>query len=168
MPTIAQITEIENENTDRIYLFVEGLFLKAYQRSAYLFLTQVKPFKAVKKYYKSIAEDVVMLGFPSHNLDAVFPADAVFDRSDSHISIKCMAIDVGAYQKWFDSVELTEPKIKVSPTPKATAVFLPEKSSCDRIVAQVRDFCIESATPLDCMLFLSGLKKELKDLYGTV
>ena len=38
----------EAENTDRIILYKEGLFWKAYERSAYILCTQVRPFKPTK------------------------------------------------------------------------------------------------------------------------
>jgi hypothetical protein len=43
--TYREILERESQNVDRIYLYSEGLFLKAYDRSAYFVYVLVHPFK---------------------------------------------------------------------------------------------------------------------------
>lgn len=62
--TIAQVLELEKDNWDKIYLFPVGGFYKAYEHSACLFHTHVRPFKASKRFVKSVNRDVVSLGFP--------------------------------------------------------------------------------------------------------
>lgn len=55
----------EAENTDRIILYKEGLFWKAYERSAYILCMQVRPFKPTKKSLKSLdGGHIVSVGFP--------------------------------------------------------------------------------------------------------
>lgn len=53
MTTIESILAKESDNRQQIYLYREGVFYKAYERSAYLFVTRVKPFRAKKKTVKA-------------------------------------------------------------------------------------------------------------------
>ena len=62
--TIQDIVNMEKENKDSIVLLKEGIFWKAYEMSAYLFHTYIKPFKLLRKYVETIKGDVVSLGFP--------------------------------------------------------------------------------------------------------
>lgn len=47
----------ESKNTDRIYLYREGVFYKAYERSAYLFVKHIKPFMVKKRLVKSVKRE---------------------------------------------------------------------------------------------------------------
>lgn len=183
--TIAQIVESEGENTGKIHLYREGLFLKAYNHSAFLFQKHVRSFRPIKKFYKSVGGDVVMLGFPSAHLQSVFP-DGNFESSDdSHVCIACPeGFDLREYSLWFDTVQPApeKPKKSVSApeTPRpyggssaAYSVTLfdannvdtlhhPGRNVIDEVVEQLEAFSIENSTPMECMMFLSRLKTELK------
>jgi hypothetical protein len=67
--SIKEIRDIESGNVDTIYLYREGLFWGAYDVSAFLFVTYIKEYRAIKKYYKVVQDDVVYVGFPHTNLD---------------------------------------------------------------------------------------------------
>lgn len=169
--TIKQIIENERENFDRIHLYREGLFLKAYQHSAFLFNINVRDFRAVKKYYKSTDCDVVMIGFPSSMLDKLFPGIEAEEASDGHICFPCPRLDEDAYGAWFPSVERT-PEKKPRKDEGQTTLQLFDTSVITRQIAdasarvlhQLEVFSIENATPIECMVFLSRLKTELKKM----
>lgn len=48
--TFSEILAVEDANTDRIYLYREGLFLKAYERSAFLCHRHVHAFKLSRRF----------------------------------------------------------------------------------------------------------------------
>ena len=48
MSNLQEILKTESENTDKIHFYREGVFYKAYEKSAYLFVTHVKPFMVKK------------------------------------------------------------------------------------------------------------------------
>jgi hypothetical protein len=50
---IKNILELEKEN-QQIILHKEGLFIKVYERSAYLFTKNIKEYKLTKKFYKNV------------------------------------------------------------------------------------------------------------------
>ena len=62
--TFAEILALEDPNLDKIYLFREGKFLKAYEHSAYLFHRNIQAFKLSYRYVKTVNRNVVSLGFP--------------------------------------------------------------------------------------------------------
>ena len=55
---ILDILELEKDNKQLI-LHKEGLFIKAYERSAYLFTKHIKEYKLTKKFYKNVKQEVV-------------------------------------------------------------------------------------------------------------
>jgi hypothetical protein len=61
---ISGIVFIEEGNRQDIHLYQEGVFWKAYERSAYLFVRYIKAYRTKKRYYKSIAQDIVSISFP--------------------------------------------------------------------------------------------------------
>ena len=177
MATIDQIVENEDQNRDRIHLYRIGLFYRAFQRSAYLFLTNVRNFRAVKKHYKATRCDVVMLGFPSSLLDELLPPESVETHEDGHISVSSPALDLQLYQAWFATVKIEPEKkkaVKIETIPQAPKVapaqpqlpFAPAPAPCgeiqNRVLRDLETFPVENSTPLDCMIFLSKLKSELK------
>lgn len=53
--TSKEIIALEDSNTGCINLYKEGLFWRAYERSAYALCTRVHPFKAMKRQLKVLS-----------------------------------------------------------------------------------------------------------------
>lgn len=66
--TYKEIIERENENMDAVWLYREGLFMKAYERSAFFAHMYIHEFKLSKRYVKTVNMDVVSLGFPEQTM----------------------------------------------------------------------------------------------------
>lgn len=67
--TKTEIYHLEENNFGRIYLFQEGMFYKAYEKSAFLLSTLVNPFKVSSRLIKEIGDSIVSIGFPMASLD---------------------------------------------------------------------------------------------------
>lgn len=80
--TKKEIFDAELDNKDRIYLYLEGTFWKAYERSAFRFVKEVKPYLAKKKYVKTIGEEMVALGFPDSYLAEVNKKLSLLESSE--------------------------------------------------------------------------------------
>lgn len=65
---ISEILTIENSNDSCIILFKEGIFLKAYERSAMRFVEKIAAYKVFRKFYKIVNTEICYLGFPISNL----------------------------------------------------------------------------------------------------
>lgn len=61
---IETILRHEDSNKDSIILVKEGIFFRAYERSAMRFTERIAPYKVFKKHYKIVNADVCYLGFP--------------------------------------------------------------------------------------------------------
>ena len=66
--TFREIIEREDQNTDSIWQYREGMFMKAYERSAFFAHTLIHEFKLSKRYIKTVNMDVISLGFPEQTI----------------------------------------------------------------------------------------------------
>lgn len=62
--TFSEILSREENNRNTVYLYKEGIFLKAYERSAYLVYMNIHEFKVSRRYVKSVNQEIFSLGFP--------------------------------------------------------------------------------------------------------
>ncbi len=53
---ISGILELEKDNT-QIILHIEGLFVRVYDRSAYLFSKHIKAYNLSKNFYKNVKQE---------------------------------------------------------------------------------------------------------------
>lgn len=79
---ILEIVKAEIDNTE-ITLYKEGIFLRAYEHSAYLFVNQIKEYSITKKYYKNAKQEVVYIGFPQNSFSNIenCPATKLLKKS---------------------------------------------------------------------------------------
>ena len=68
MNILAQ-TRLFYKNTQYLFLYSEGGFIKLYEHSAFLFHTHVKDFKLSCRFIKTVNRFVVSLGFPANSLE---------------------------------------------------------------------------------------------------
>lgn len=165
MSNLLEILSLEQENHSSIYFYREGVFYKAYEQSAYLFVHHIKPFQIKKRYVKSVKREVISVGFPTNSLYNYFSKEKVTELENCAKVDLDKKLDLAEFEQWKNSVPLMEelPKnatgnLKDSNNKTSVNVTSQEKS----VVTQIRMFPIEAKTPLDCMLFLSGIKKLLE------
>lgn len=198
----------EVENTDRIILYKEGLFWKAYERSAYILCQQVRPFKPTKKSLKSLdGGEIVSVGFPWRNEAKYIGALERLESEDERLTLAAAsAIDPADFENWKALLPLHSPAARAAQTeaaqtgplpphpapcareiaaygPDAYPVFpngkravipdetlpLPEErtpgftlSAACAVAERIRQFNLAESTPMECMLFISDLKKTLQ------
>lgn len=154
----------ESENTDCIYLYREGVFYKAYERSAYLFVKHIKPFMVKKRLVKSVKREVVSIGFPTNSLYSYFPKEQVREFENGATVELDKKIDLAEFEQWRENIRLIEdtPQNPCRQMQKAFVAEEPIPAAEKNIVMQIKMFPIEAKTPLDCMMFLSNIKKQLE------
>lgn len=192
-----EIAEREDRNLYEILLYPEGLFYKAYERSAFACVSRVSPFRPSKKRIKYCAREMVSVGFPMSVLSKYFPS-APRPLPDGRVVIALTdRIDPVACETWKVSLPLKErqprgsagrgirlPAVPVSaleerPAPPRfvrPADLLPDAPAAastatrptaaadpksERVMRMIRNFRLEAATPVECVLFVADLKKEL-------
>lgn len=103
-----EIAAREDRNLYEIVLYPEGLFYKAYERSAFACVSRVSPFKPSKKHIKYCARDMVSVGFPAAVLPKYFPT-APRPLADGRVVIALTdRIDPTACEMWKASLPLKE------------------------------------------------------------
>lgn len=137
-------------NTD-IYLYREGLFWKAYEYSAFLFIRHIRAYQAQKRAVKSLKRDVVSLGFPDSVVEEIL-AGKSHDKTDE----KCIRItgipatEEEAFEQWkAETPVITETQANR------------ENRENNPVLSRLKAFRVESSTPMQCMSFISELQKEL-------
>lgn len=205
--TLQEIIAAESRNTDKIYLHLEGIFWKAYERSAFAFIHRISRYKASKRFVKYLDAKVVSLGFPDASRSKVLGDRPLLSESDDMLVLEGGSIDAEEYGRWKDALPLIVPKpaSPTNPVPPAygavyggaarqMAIPVPDVESVPRhvtvvapappqtpesgaaparsagaadssvyeaVLRDLRNFSVENATPLECLLFVSSLKKQL-------
>lgn len=212
-----EIAAREDRNLYEIVLYPEGLFYKAYERSAFACVSRVSPFRPSKKHIKYCARDMVSVGFPAAVLSKYFPS-APRPLADGRVVIALTdRIDPGACEVWKASLPLKErqprgsanrissrvpvplkeeqreplfirsadmlPKVPILSSPttgiservspmavrhvaeRDVAKFRTERETpnprTEKVIRLIREFRLEAATPVECVLFVADLKKEI-------
>lgn len=211
----------EAANTDRIILYREGLFWKAYERSAFAVCSQVRAFKTTKKALKTLGGGhLVSIGFPAASKNAVCGALECISREQDRVVFAApRAVDAAEFEVWKAAQPLKEavrrtktavavdagaglggaaadvagtgavaagPGIAVAGNP-AVAGHLPEErmrspseaesrpgmryaeadfslTAACRVAGALKEFNLAEKTPLECMMFLSELKKMIHSI----
>ena len=68
---IAEILEIENANTGSINLFKEGICWKVYEKSAWRFVKNIREYRVLRKYVKTVKQDIAYLVVPESTLPEI-------------------------------------------------------------------------------------------------
>lgn len=168
--TYTEIIKQEETNTTAIYLYKEGAFWKAYEMSAFLFCEIVQKYKPTKKEVKTLGHEVIAIGFPDAALELLKQKYII------EITAKKAIINIAAtqgltqqnFENWKNSVpcKIPQPREK---TPRIHKKIIEETDAkYESIITRIEKFAIESATPLECMLFLSEIKQYIKTEHGTL
>lgn len=200
--TLQEILAAENRNTDKIYLHLEGIFWKAYERSAFAFTHRISRYKASKRFVKYLDAEVVSVGFPDASRAKVLGDRPLEAEEADMLVLGTGAIDAEEYGCWKEAIPLAAPKPagasssafgavyggvprqKEFPVPDAESVpryvsavrssrspgavtagsypaEVSETSVGEAVLRDLRNFSVENATPLECLLFVASLKKQL-------
>lgn len=92
----------------RIVLFREGNFLKAYDESAYLFVTRIKSYQVNRVFVKTVGREVFSLGFPSPSLDKILAGFNYRLTAAGNVSIALCgdSFSDAEFLKWREAVKV--------------------------------------------------------------
>lgn len=139
----------ENGNTSCIYLYAEGIFYEAYERSAYAFVMHIQPFKVRRMHPKKAKQDVLSIGFPISSVDKILAARKYNTDENGNLCVILNpdeTISEDDYLEW-----QTRAKHELS--------TIQEKVNPERIVEIIRNFPMKDRSTIECILFLGDLKK---------
>lgn len=155
--TSKEILEQEKENIGTIVLYSEGLFWKAYERSAYALVSQVKPFKPTRKVLKNLGGgDIVSVGFLQKDEQKYMGSLRCTERGEKIVRYECeKPVAEEDFTAWKSSLPAAACAASVCATTQAEATSA-------KILSLLLGFDLANSTPVECQLFLSNLKKLLK------
>ena len=151
--TIQEKMKIEQANIDKIYLYREGGFWKAYERSAYMFHQHIKRYLVQKKYVKSVGSYVVYLGFPDSKVSDLTREYTVTVPDEKQLVVSSgHVVDPSEFDTWKALIEMKHDEGR--PEKASGGAAEAEKEAIHRI----RNFMLESANPIECLIFVKELK----------
>ena len=154
MATVKQILDIERCTfSGTVVLFEEGLFLKAYEESAYQLASRFG-LKATKRMIKSVGEEVVSVGFPFASREK-YVGDMI--AKDGYFVAEFKAVG-DEFEIWKNNVQLSEHVQQGKMTHPSKTI---REQDAD-VIEMIRNFPVESKSLVECMLFLVDLKRSLK------
>lgn len=90
-----------------IILFREGNFMKAYDESAFLFVSHLKPYQVNRSFVKTVGKEVYSLGFPYLSTEKILSGTVWRNALDGTIEVDLPAgatFDGDGYAQWRDGV----------------------------------------------------------------
>ncbi|MBR8721658.1 hypothetical protein IX307_002923 [Bacteroides pyogenes] len=118
MATLKEILSFESPRSGGLRLWPEGVFYKAYDCSAYLFVHELRAYRPKRKFYKVVGREVLSIGFPMSALPAILQerhAEAV----DSDLGTKYIAlgkpVEEQAFRQWAETVPPEEDADRTKP-----------------------------------------------------
>ncbi len=147
---IQTIINTEQNNKKAIFLHREGVFWKAYEQSAFLFVKHIKPYSVKKRYYKKIGGEVVSIGFPDSILESLLQlvADKEVQKTEKQITIEGFEPEgAEAFEEWKNGVEALVPAAK--------------QEAGHGLLEKIRGFPIVNKSPMECQQFLLNLQNRL-------
>lgn len=169
--TIKEILAYESANFDSIVLYREGLFWRAYERSAYNFVKHIKAFLLTKKYIKKVQTEVVYLGFPDSSLSSIllyFTGKSI-EQTDKQIVCKYFIAMGDEFIEWKNNIH-----VKISAQNSTLSVAeplpgIPTTNNVDENARLVTDrilkFAVANKSPVECQQFIIELQNQLN---GTI
>lgn len=164
MDDIISVSGREKADSSRIILYPEGIFYKAYGYSAFRFIRHIRTYRAKKHFFKKLNGEICSIGFPRSVLEQLVPTgcEVVVYENRVEINGSFAAIAESDYQQWVHSVPLVGAKPReASAVPPVQPPLPPADAHAAGVIRSLQEFAIESATPLECMMFLSELKRRL-------
>ena len=163
--TKQEIFELEASNDEYIHLFWEGSFLVAYEMSAYRFVHSLKNYKVRKKWVRVAGLEMVSLGVPASVVNEITKELERTEGPGKRITLKAPErFTREEFEAWKEGIPMLikrgkhEIPLFFGKNERQSENFNPRESIIDKI----RNFDAAHKTPIECMLFVSELKKRVE------
>lgn len=165
MAQIKDILQEERKNDGSfIRLYAEGIFYKAYERSAWIASRVLHSFMVKKRSVRKVGQEVVSIGFPKTSLPKWAGGRRVEDVGDESVLIHLseeerVPFEEKEFEAWKAGVALPVNEAMTERTVTETVLTTSVESD---ICQSIRRFPIENKSPMECMFFVSELKSRLQ------
>ena len=145
------------DNT-QILLHKEGLFVRAYEHSAYLFTSHIKLYNITKKFYKNVNQEVVYLGFPQSSLSKI---ESICKEHNLTITEDSSLIKITGVVGFLEN-EFVNWKNKIPVQQSAKILSQPSSNLQEnKIIAELKAFNLVNKTPIECQSFIVELQNKI-------
>ena len=166
---LSSILALEASEEVRIYLHREGLFWKAYERSAFLLLRETgKTYQVKCRQMKATGDIVCSVGFPDSVLHQLFPADALHELAQAaeegahcqSLWIESSHADLSDFAAWKAAHDVVEEQENADSANKSSVADSQVVNDTTALVMQrLSAFDLANSTPMDCLRFVASLKE---------
>ena len=142
----------------KIRLISSGEFVRAYNHSAWLFYSCISKYKVIRKYSKVQQRDIYFLGFPASKLLELCNG-RVCEKTDFGYDITLKPEELPGE----DGFETWTKEVPVEAASRANASAIPPsgKELESAVCKKIREFPLETKTPVETLVFLSEMRKLL-------
>lgn len=160
----------------KIKLHKEGNFWRAYEWSAYLCeffpngLSENDKLKPTYKEVKGVDNGLIFVGFPTSSLKKFFPTIDNKDFFNDKDGVKLIDVSKEFSEIAFENIDnlLNDWKKKYKTNFSKLSTNSSNSFKCNNItdvIQNLKTFPIENKSPIECLLFLSELKKKINNNY---
>lgn len=159
MASIENSLKYESEvPSGKIRLISSGEFMRAYNHSAWLFYACISKYKVIRKYNKAQQKNIYFLGFPANKLLELVNG-RICEKTDFGYDVTLKSDEQPAeegYETWINEVP-----VEVASRADATAIPLSGRELESAVCKKIREFPLETKTPIETVVFLSEMRKHL-------
>lgn len=148
---ITEIIKIEESNTEKIYLFKEGFFWRAYERSAYRFVKYIRNFQVIKKHIKKVNQEICYIGFPENMLEVILSNQIrmgrmrVLEKTKARVSIQINKAETKEeFENW------------------KASIIIPALNDEKWVIQKIKEYPVFAKTPLETVQFVAEIQERLK------
>ncbi|MEA3448492.1 MAG: hypothetical protein U9Q98_08615 [Bacteroidota bacterium] len=150
---------MEKENPDKILVHDEGLFYRLYNKSAFWWYDNIKPFKLNHKFVKTIDGYLVSMGFPASKWDEY--KNRIKSNWISEIKEVQESVFVFKCNNILNNEQVNE---RIKDMVQKSNTYSPKKNEIDGIIIdRVKTYPLANKTPFETMQFVA----ELQSMYKT-
>ena len=166
MASIENSLKYESEvGPGKVRLITSGEFVRAYNHSAWLFYCCISKYKVIRKYSKAQQKDIYFLGFPTSKLLELVNG-RICEKTDFGYDIALKPEEIPAeegYEAWTKDVP-----VEAASRADASATPLSGKELEGAVCRKIREFPLETKTPVGTVVFLSEMRKLLIEQGGVL
>lgn len=179
--TVKERLEREENNLDKIILYADGgKFIRAYNHSAFAFVTRIKEYIVLASLNQALNKRFVHIGFPSTSLEGLLKnySTEILDGKEKAYTVKLeKPIDPNQYEAWEERM-ITEAEKRKEEKKKEGGSDKTEKADetarraqedaglgGQGIIDDILSRNILAMTPLDAMSFLADIQTQLRTEY---
>lgn len=138
------------------------MFWKAYNQSAMRLCEHFLSYKVTVKYIKKVKQTVCYCGFPQQALEKIkakaLENNCGFNEEEKQVIISGL-IDKNDYEKWKYQFRADEHILAVR---EPSAIYkTTEKTTTEMLIKKIREYPLENSTPMQTMLFVHNLKRQI-------